>query len=378
MAIYFDNAATSPLDSEVLATMLPFLETHHGNPSSVHQLGRKTRAAIERVRKAIAQSINASTGEIFFTSGGTESTNAIFCGAVRDLGVKHIITSPLEHHCVLHTVEHLCHTHQIHAHYAGLLPNGHIDLEDLRSQLQSLNEPTLVSLMHGNNEIGNLLDLEKVADICAENNAFFHSDTVQTFGFHRFDVQKTKFSFMTGSAHKFYGPKGIGFLYINGDNNIKPNMFGGAQERNMRAGTENLYGIVGLGKAVEIAYRDFDTVHEHIKTLKQHFITAIKALIPDVSFNGDAEGASLDKVINVSFPKRLSGDLLLMNLDIAGICASGGSACSSGSVVGSHVLNAMGVASDVSNVRFSFSKYNTIEEIEECMRQLAKILKINS
>ncbi|OWY25078.1 cysteine desulfurase [Sphingobacteriales bacterium UPWRP_1] len=377
--IYFDNAATTALDAGVLETMMPYFQNNFGNPSSIHALGRKSRAAIEKARKTVAKHLQASVGEIFFTSGGTESTNTALWGAVRNLGVQHIISSPTEHHCVLHTIQALEKYHHIQAHYLPLLPNGHVNLQSLSELLPALPRgKVLVSLMHANNEIGNLLPLQTVSEICMQHNALFHTDTVQTFGYYTIDLSRMSVDFLTGSAHKFHGPKGIGFLYINHRHHIDSMLQGGSQERNMRAGTENLYGIVGLGAATELAYHNLNTDSRHIAMLKQYFMQQIKQALPQVTFNGDAEGQSHYKVLNVGFPPELQADLLLLNLDIAGICASGGSACSSGIEVGSHVLQALGVHPQSVNIRFSFSKYNTLEEINTVIETLCNILKVAS
>ena len=375
MRVYFDNAATTPLDEEVLNAMLPYMKEHFGNPSAIHSYGREARSAIEKARKTVAKYLNASTGEIFFTSGGTESSNMAIKCAVNDLGVKHIVSSEIEHHCVLHTVEEM-QAKGIQVHYVKLLQNGHIDLGNLKDILSKINEPVLVSLMYANNEIGNLLDLEQVSEICAERNAYFHTDTVQTIGHYKLDLQKLKIHFLTGSGHKFHGPKGIGFIYINSDVKIKPYISGGAQERNMRAGTENIYGIVGLGKAVELAYEHLDEHREHIEKMRNHFIERLKEEIPGVEFNGDYDGRCLYTVLNVSFPPSQHSAMLLFNLDINGIAASSGSACSSGSDVGSHVLKAMQADPNRPSIRFSFSKYNTIEEVEFVVEKLKELVPV--
>lgn len=376
--IYFDHAATTPLAPEVIEEMLPYMQEFYGNASSIHAMGRKSRTAIERARKIIAGHLNASIGEIFFTSCGTESSNMALTAAIRDLGVKHIISSPIEHHCVFHTIDTLEKYGSVQKHSVQLLPNGHIDLQHLEELLQSLQiGPTLVSLMHVNNEIGNILDLETVSSLCEQYGAFLHSDTVQTWGFQQIDVQKTKVHFLTGSAHKFHGPKGIGFIYINSDHPVQPMLFGGSQERNMRAGTENVYGIVGMAKAFDLAYANLEENQAHILGLKNKMMAALQAEIPDISFNGDAAGNSSYKILNVAFPPSSNADLLLLNLDIAGICASGGSACSSGVDKGSHVLQALqGEDSTTVNVRFSFSRYNTEKEVDIVVGKLKEILKI--
>jgi len=381
MVIYLDNAATTPLSTEVLEAMLPYMKGHYGNPSSIHMIGRTARTAVERARRNIADCLNASVGEIFFTSGGTEGNNLALIRAVKDLGVKHILTSPLEHHCVLHTLEMLEKEHGIEKYFVSLDEKGQIVLASLEKFLQELQQKdgkVLVTLMHGNNEIGNLLDLDAVSIMCQNYNALFHTDTVQTFGFYPIDVQKTKIHFLTGSGHKLHGPKGTGFIYINSEQSIQPNMLGGSQERNMRAGTENVGGIVGLAKAATIAHENMSENEACISGLKHYLMEQLQTHIPDVRFNGDPLGSSTCKVLNVAFPANKQSSLLLINLDISGVCASGGSACSSGVDVGSHVLNALQVDTDTVNIRFSFSKYNTKAELDILMEKLSAILKINT
>jgi len=376
--IYLDNAATTALAPEVLETMLPFMTDNYGNPSSIHALGRKSRTAIEKARKIVANHLSASVAEIFFTSGGTEATNTALYGAVQNLGVKHIISSPIEHHCVLHTLGALSKQQYVKVHYLPLMPNGIIDLEALEHLLSRFQgqEKTMVSLMHANNEIGNLLPLQKVSDLCKQYDALFHTDTVQTFGYYPFNLSTLHLDFITGSAHKLHGPKGVGFLYINGKHKIDPFIHGGSQERNMRAGTENLYGIVGLGTATELAYQNLNTDQAHITSLKTYMRQQLREHFPMISINGDTESNTHYKILSICIPADLSADLLLINLDIAGICASGGSACSSGVDVGSHVLQALNVHPDSVNIRFSFSKYNTLSEIDFTIQTLKRILKI--
>ena len=378
--IYFDNAATTPLDKEVLAEMMPYMTEYYGNASSIHALGRQSRAAVEKARKTIAQHLNASTGELFFTSGGTEANNTVLTGAIKDLNIRHIITGPIEHHCVLHTLEHLEKSYDdIQIHYVDLLPDGHINTAHLEQQLEYLQyEKVLVSLMYVNNELGNILDIEKVAALCNQYDAYFHSDTVQAIGVLPIDLQETKIHFLAGSAHKLHGPKGTGFLYINNDVNISPFISGGSQERNMRAGTECVFGIAGLGKAVDMAYTGLETNKQYIQSLKTYLIEQLETNIPEVQFNGDAKGRSSYKILNVSFPPGPHNNLLLLHLDIEGICASGGSACSSGADAGSHVIKNLEVAPERTNIRFSFSKYNTKEELDVLMKKLLYILKLNT
>ncbi|MFZ9662014.1 MAG: cysteine desulfurase family protein, partial [Chitinophagaceae bacterium] len=337
MRIYFDNAATTPLDAEVLETMMPFLKEKFGNPSSIYSYGRETRLAIENARKSVAKILNANPSEIFFTSGGTESSNTAIFSAVNDLGCKRIITSPIEHHAVLHTVEYLQKKGLASLQFVTLLPDGHIDLVALENLLAESNEKTLVSLMHANNEIGNMIDLQQVGEICKKYQAIFHSDTVQTIGHFPFDLRNTHVHFITGSAHKFHGPKGCGILFINENIRIEPFIHGGGQERNMRAGTENVYGIVGFAKALEMATANYEKERTYIQSLKNHFKESLKKSFPGVQFNGDPEGRSLYTVLNVAFPLTAKSEMLLFNLDINNICVSGGSACSSGADIGSHV-----------------------------------------
>ncbi|AFK02309.1 aminotransferase class V [Emticicia oligotrophica DSM 17448] len=369
--IYLDNAATTRLDEEVLQAMLPLMTDNFGNPSSIHSHGRQVRSAIEKARKTVAGLINASPSEIFFTSGGTEADNTAITCSIDTFGLTHAITSPTEHHAVLHTLEYLAQKGIIELSFVKLDEKGNVSLEHLE-ELLSTKPRTLVSLMHGNNEIGNLIDLEKVGEICKKYDAIFHTDTVQTMGHFKHDVQALKVDFLVGSAHKFHGPKGVGFLYINADSKIHPFIHGGSQERNMRGGTENVYGIVGLAKALEIAYKDMAEHEKHIKGLKQRMIDKLKASIPDVQFNGDSANVegSLYTVLNVSLPPSSDNDMLLFNLDIAQISCSGGSACTSGSDVGSHVLGALNVNPERGNVRFSFGKYNTTEEIDKVVEVL--------
>ncbi|MEI8060639.1 MAG: cysteine desulfurase family protein, partial [Ferruginibacter sp.] len=333
--IYFDNAATTALDSQVLDTMMPYLTEKFGNPSSIYSYGRESRMAIETARKSVAKILNAHPAEIFFTSGGTESSNTAITAAVRDLGCKYIITSPIEHHAVKHTVEHLDTLGIAKVSYVKLLPNGHVDVEDLEKLLLASEEKTLVTLMHANNEIGNMLDLHAVGNLCIKYHAIFHSDTVQTVGHFPFDLRNIPIHFITGAAHKFHGPKGVGILYINENVRIKPFVHGGGQERNMRAGTENLYGIVGFAKALEMATTNYEKDSAYISALKYYMMDALKQHIPGVGFNGDAMGKSLYTVLSASFPKTERSEMLLFNLDINNICASGGSACASGADQGS-------------------------------------------
>ncbi|MFZ9146273.1 MAG: cysteine desulfurase family protein [Sediminibacterium sp.] len=372
--IYFDNAATTPLDPAVLEAMMPYLTEKFGNPSSIYSYGRETRMAVEQARKSVAKNLGAKPSEIFFTSGGTESSNTILHAAIQDLGCKHIISSPIEHHATLHTVEHLAKAHGIQLSWVKILPDGHIDMEDLGQLLNTSSEKTIVSIMHANNEIGNMIDIHEVGTLCKKHNAYFHSDTVQTVGHFPFNLKETPVDFITGAGHKFHGPKGVGILYINENIKINPLVHGGAQERNMRAGTENLYGIVGFAKALELASESYEKDSAYMQSLKQYMHDQLVQKIPGVSFNGDPFGKSLYTLLSTNFPKTDKTDMLLFNLDIHHICASGGSACSSGAQQGSHVIQALKKEGEIATVRFSFSKNNTRQEIDQVVDILTTLL----
>lgn len=375
MKVYLDNAATTKLDPEVAKVMTDVMLNTFGNPSSTHSFGIEARALIEKSRKTVAALLNVSPAEIFFTSGGTEANNtALYC-SVRDLGVKHIITSKIEHHAVLHTVEELSKNESVKLSFVNLKSNGEVDIEHLEELLKN-SEKCLVSLMHANNEISNVLPIAKVSELCQQYNALFHSDTVQTMGHYKIDLQKIKLDFVSCAAHKFHGPKGVGFLYINSNSRIRPFIFGGAQERNMRGGTENIYGIVGLAKAFEIANAEMESHTLQIQNIKEYMIDQLKSNIPGVLFNGNSDQNGLYTVLNVSLPETDLAEMLLFKLDIEGIAASGGSACSSGTSIGSHVLKAIHANPDRPSVRFSFSKYNTKEEIDYCIGKLREIYKL--
>lgn len=375
--VYLDNAATTALDPLVVKAMHEVLDSKYGNPSSTHKIGREARALIEQSRKTVAALINASPSEVFFTSGGTEANNTAILGAIKDLGVKHLISSKIEHHAVSHTIEYFAQWLNIPLTWVNLDSKGHVDLNHLEELLKA-NPNSFVSLMHANNEIGNLLNIEKVNELCLTYGAVFHSDTVQTIAHYNIDVQQLKgLNFLSCSGHKFHGPKGIGFMYMNPEKKIKPFMHGGAQERNMRGGTENISGIIGLAKALEMAYAEIDSVRAHIEGLKAHFITGLKEQIPGVSFNGDSENG-LYTVLNVCLPESAMGEMFLYRLDMAGIAASGGSACSSGSMVGSHVLNAIGANMERPNIRFSFSKFNTKEDISFALQTLSEFYAVTA
>lgn len=375
MNVYLDNAATTPMAPEVFDAMVPFMKEHFGNPSSTHAFGRKTKNAIEMARKSIATELNAEPSEIVFTSGGTEADNMALRCSVIDLGVERIITSAIEHHAVGHTAESLAATNNIEVVLVKLDEKGSVDLVDLEKLLTSSDKKTLVSLMHGNNEIGNLICLKTVTNLCHQNNALFHSDTVQTMGHYRFDLKEIPIDFITCAAHKFHGPKGVGFLYVNKKVKLKTLMFGGAQERGHRGGTENLYGIIGLGKAFELAYEDLDGHINQIQGLKTYMKEELVNINNQVSFNGEQEeDKSLYTVLNVCFPESEKSGMFLFNLDINGIAASGGSACSSGSNQGSHVLSALEKTNPCQAIRFSFGRYTTKEEIDYTLGKIKEML----
>jgi cysteine desulfurase len=369
--IYLDNAATSPLDEEVIETMVAAMREQYGNPSSAHAQGRKVKTMIEDARGKIAGLLKCQPSEIFFTSGGTEADNLALRGAIKSLNIKTLITSPIEHHAVLHTAEELAHSGEVKLYFVDIDNKGHVVLESLE-KLMSENPGALVSLMHANNEIGNLLNIEKTAEIVRRHGGFFHSDTVQTMGHYAFDLNNDSIDFLAGAAHKFNGPKGVGFIYIRKRNRIQPEITGGAQEREMRGGTENVYGILGMAKALEICYKHLEEKRQHIQGLKTLMIEKLKEEIPGVQFNGDAEGESLYTVLSVSFPPSDSGNMLLFNLDLAGISASGGSACSSGSVGGSHVINTIYPGTKRTTIRFSFGKFNTKDDVLKAVETLKK------
>jgi cysteine desulfurase len=377
--VYLDNAATTPLDQQVIAEMANVMENFYGNPSAIHSLGREVRTLVEKARKTVAGLLNASPSEIFFTSGGTEADNtAIRCG-ISAYGIKHAITSKIEHHAVEHTLNMLLKDGTIEKlSFVDLDEKGNVNLQHLEELLQT-NGRSFVSLMHANNELGTLTDIEKVGEICEKYDAIFHADTVQTMGHYKHDVRKLKVHFLVCAAHKLHGPKGVGFLFVNSNIKISPMIYGGAQERNMRGGTENVYGIIGLAKALEIAYADMEAHQNHIQGLKDYLKNQLIAEIPNIAFNGEtATEKSLYTVLNVSFPEMDMGDMLLFNLDINGICASGGSACSSGSNIGSHVLNGINANPNRPAVRFSFSKYTSKEEIDYVIEKVKMVIKQNA
>ncbi len=375
MRIYLDNAATTPIREEVIELMSECMRELHGNPSSIHACGRKVRAKIEESRKKIANLLGASIGEIFFTSGGTESNNMAIKCAVRDLGVQRIISTKIEHHCVGHSLDTVKKMGVV-IEYIDIDKYGRIDYAQLENKLNEASEKkTLVSLMHANNEIGSVSDMERISMLCENYGAYYHSDTVQTIGHLPIDVSKTKIHFLSGGAHKFHGPKGCGFIYINNEAMLKPMIDGGAQERNMRGGTENVYGIVGMAKALELAYDNLEEYRDHMISVRDYFKKELSDRFEDIRFNGDQENY-LYTLLNVSFPPSEKSNMLLLLLDIAGISVSGGSACSSGAEAGSHVLNAIGADPTRKAIRFSFSHFTTTDEIDVVLEKLATIVAV--
>ncbi|SNR31891.1 cysteine desulfurase family protein [Lutibacter flavus] len=375
--IYLDNAATTPILPEVIETISEAMATVYGNPSSIHQVGRKAKSLVETARKKIAKHFNAGSSEIIFTAGGSEADNLILRNAVLNLGVKTIVSSKIEHHAVLHTIDNLVKEFGIQVKLVDLDENGAVDYNHLEDLLTETNEKKLVSLMYINNEIGNILDVKKVSKLCIENEALLHSDAVQAVGHFSFDVKETPIDFFVASAHKFHGPKGVGFAYIKKGFGILPILHGGEQERGARAGTENIHSILGMEEALEIAYSNLPEETAYIQNLKSYFIKELKNNFEGIIFNGFSESEinSTYIILNVRFPKEYP--MLLFNLDLKGISVSGGSACQSGSNKGSHVLNTILPENEQlkTSVRFSFSKFNTIKELDYVIATLKELIK---
>ncbi|XOV68776.1 MAG: cysteine desulfurase family protein [Fluviicola sp.] len=368
MAVYLDNAATTPVAPEVVDVMINTLRDCYGNPSSSHSFGRQVKALLETSRRSIAKHLNCQPSELIFTSGGTEADNMALQSAINQLGVTHIITSELEHHAVGHTAQAL--SDKVKVSYVRVCSKGHIDLDHLEELLQ-MDHTTLVSLMHANNEIGTKVDLFQISKLSRKHNAYFHSDTVQTMGHYRFDLQDLDIDFITCAAHKFHGPKGVGFLYVNKKIKVEPLIHGGAQERGFRGGTENTSGIVGLAKAMDLAHDDMEAHQKHVQEIKSYMIEQLKGHFNDVQFHGETDpDRSLYTVLNVCFPANEKSSMLLFTLDLKGVAVSGGSACSSGAATGSHVLRGIDADMTRPNARFSFSRYTTKEEIDFALEQV--------
>ena len=374
MRVYLDNAATTQIAPEVIDYMSDLMRSDYANPSSIHHGGRKSRIIIENARKTVSGFLNTSPGNIFFTSGGTEADNmAIRCG-ILDNNITNAITSSISHKAVIYPLEELKEKNHISLNYIKLDLNGRVDLNHLDSLLKN-NDRTFVSIMHANNEIGTIQPIVEIGEICKKYNAVFHCDTVQTMAHYPIDLQKLNVDFITGSAHKFHGPKGVGFIYISDNINIKPFISGGSQERNMRAGTENVHAIAGLAKAMELSYINMEKDKIYILEIKKYMIDQLSKKIKDVKFNAnciDFEN-SLFKILSVSFPKISEAEMLLFNLDIHGISCSGGSACSAGNMSGSHVLDEVCKDNNRTGVRFSFSRYNTKVEIDYTIQKIKEI-----
>ena len=374
--VYLDNAATTPINKEVITTITEVMMDVYGNPSSSHQFGRKAKAVVEEARKSIAKHFSVTSGEVVFTAGGSEADNLILRNAVANLGVERIIISTIEHHAVLHTVQALEKEFGIAVDYVDLDDKGRINYEHLAELLQVSKAKTLVSLMYINNELGNLLNIQKVSALCKENSALFHSDTVQGIGYYLINLQEIPIDFIVASAHKFHGPKGVGFAIIKKGIGIKPMLIGGEQERGARAGTENVQNIAGMRKALDIAIDNLAIDRKYIAELKNYFIEGLKTLVPNIVFNGCSDNLeeSTYKIVNARFPKEIP--MFLFNLDLKGIAASGGSACQSGSNKGSHVLNAILPENEAhkTSVRFSFSKYNTIEDLDYTFKMIKELI----
>ncbi len=371
MSIYLDNAASTPLDPEVFEAMKPYFLEQYGNPSSTHGHGRELRHAMEDARRRIAACLNVRPLTLFFTSGGTESDNLAILGAVDGLGIKHIISTPIEHHAVTHPIEKLEKEGRVTVSWLAVNDKGHIDLDQLRQELES-HPRSLVSLMHGNNEIGTLHDLQAIGQLCREYDAPFHSDTVQTLGKIRLDLDQLPVDFITASAHKFYGPKGVGFLYVRKGIALHPQFTGGGQERDLRPGTENIPSIIGMARALEICHENMEEKLGRLRELELSFWEKLQEDFPGIRRNGESDpDKSFPGLLNVTFPGE--GDpMILFNLDLSGISTSGGSACSSGAIMGSHVLHHIGVKAEEMprSVRFSFGRFNQEEELEEVRKSL--------
>lgn len=376
MQVYLDNAATTQLDSEVISVMNEFMKSYFGNPSSTHTKGREARVELEKARKKIASIVGSLDKEIVFTSGGTEANNAILKTLVVNKAVKRIISSPIEHHSVLDTLQWIKSNTAIEVVFLNIDAHGNLDLAQLE-ELLSNGTSTLVTLMHANNEIGNVLDLELVGNLCNKHNALFHSDMVQTLGNLPLKLGSLPVDFATASAHKIHGPKGNGFIYVNSINTkLLPFMHGGSQERGIRGGTENISGIIGMAKAYELAYNGMIKNEKHFVTLKRRMIDGLIKSISKLSFNGNSESlsASLAKLLNIKLP-GLKNETLMFNLDLEGLFVSEGSACSSGASNGSHVINMLqGGEDDANNVRISFSKFNTIEDVDYAIEVISKMV----
>jgi cysteine desulfurase len=375
MKVYLDNAATTPMAKEVIDVMTDVMVNNYGNPSSTHAMGRASKSVIENARRSVAKLINAEPKEIIFTSGGTEADNMAILCAVRDLGVKHIISSPIEHHAVEHSLDTANECSSCKISHVNLDANGNVDLAHLEELLKASTQKTLVSLMHANNEIGTLLPVKKVSQICKRYSAYFHSDTVQTLGHYSIDVKDLGVDFIACAAHKFHGPKGVGFLYKSKDVILKPLIEGGSQERGLRGGTENLTGIAGLAKALELANDNIQEHIDHVQGLKSYMLAEVQSKVEGVEVNGESDpNKSLYTVLNLLFPNFDKQDMLLFMMDLEGVNCSGGSACTAGANAGSHVLRGIKADTTRPNIRFSFSRYSTKADVDYAIKSIVKVI----
>ncbi|OFX53863.1 MAG: cysteine desulfurase [Bacteroidetes bacterium GWA2_30_7] len=373
MRVYLDNTASTPIYPEVIELMSNVLKENFGNPSSIHHFGRQSKVIIENARKQIAGFLNAAPSEIFFTSGGTEANNMAISGAINDLKIENVITSPIEHHAILHTLEHYENQGKTKVHFVKLDEKGRVIPESLEELLKKF-PASFVTLMHANNEISNLLPIKEISKLCREHDAIFHSDMVQSVCHYKIDLQKIDIDMASSSGHKFHAPKGVGFIYINGKRiKINPLIIGGGQERSMRGGTENIAGIAAIAKAFEIAHKNMEEDEKKIRSLKSYMVNKLSEQFAGVEYIGDSMDKGLYTVLSVAFPENLFDDILLMNLDVEGVAASSGSACTSGALKGSHVINYLKINLNKQVIRFSFSKFNTFEEIDFCINVLNKL-----
>ena len=377
--IYLDNAATTKVRDQVVDTMSIVIKNEYGNPSSTHSYGRSSKSLVELARKEISEILNVKSSEIVFTSGGTEGDNMIIRNCVNNLGIQHIITTKIEHHAVTHTIDDLLNTNKIKVSFVKLSESGEVDLEDLENILKKSDQKCLVSLMHINNEIGNITDIDAVSKICKKYNSLFHSDTVQSVGHYDLDFDKIKVDFFVASAHKFHGPKGIGFVFVRKNTNLGSYLTGGMQEKGLRAGTESVHNIIGMSEALKISAKNLKSEKKYISELKSYFISEIKNKIKDIKFNGlcEYENKSTYTLVNVLLPiKRETGGLFMFKLDMKGIACSKGSACQSGSDSGSHVLREIQNNEDNQKVslRFSFSIFNTKDEVDYVINQIDSLV----
>ncbi len=371
MQAYLDNAATTKMDDEVVDFMHHILGTYYGNPSSIYELGRQSRVVVEDARIKISTLLKVSPSEIFFTSGGTESINTIVSGVLQDDNIKRVITSPIEHSAMLKSIEFYAAKNNKTVEFVSVDDKGRVDIKELESILSKNSDRALVSLMHANNEIGTLLPIKRVSGICKKHDALFFSDTVQTMGKYSNDLSKGYLDFAVASAHKFHGSKGVGFMYINGNYKLKPFLYGGSQERNMRAGTENIAAIASMAKAFEISYKLMESNTLKFIELKKYLINRLDNEIENITYNGDKNG--LVNLLSIGLPKDNSNELILLKLDIKGVYVSGSSACSSGAIKDSHVIKGIGKDKTIRPIRLAMSKYTTKEELDYFVDVLKKL-----